>query len=348
MKILTVVLMTLWVTTLSAASLAQKQINLGEYENVETEYRGNEADIIKKIRLAMLGDNERVQVVLTPFSSSASFDGVDGGKSATAAMKVLLQDGGNIEIIDRNIPKQLLEEMRALEMGGVSQGQSFNLAQYAIRGEVLELSQGATWTDKKTVSKDGKNYTTPASCTLTGRSKVNIRVYNMNPLELMESFVVGGSGISNSENVPSCQKITDNGKSVVSAIADAVGEKKNHIKNMFSPAGLISGHMVKGKKHIFRTTLSPTEVRSDGTVLKLKIFKLVKNKDQITGQTRTLKSEIGVGKPRIASDTGEVWAQVSKKVAGKIMLGDTVTVSAGCDGPMDLGCLGTSLIKKAQ
>ena len=334
--------------SVSPLSHAQKQINLGEYDDVAPQYRGNEADVIKKIRLALMGGKDRVQVVLAPFTSSASFDGVDGGKSATAAMKALLRDGGNFEIIDRNLPKQLLAELQALEMGGASQGQSFNLAQYAIRGEVLELTQGATWTDKKTVSNDGKNYTTPASCTLTGRSKVNIRVYNMNPLELMESFVVGGSGLSNTENVTSCQGVKDGGKSVVGAISDAVQENKNRIKNMFSPSGLISGHMVKKKKHIFRTTLSSSEVRSDGTVLKLKVYKHTKSKDPVTGQMRTLKAQLAVGKPRIARDTGEVWVEIKKKDASNILLGDTVVVSAGCDGMMDLGCHGRTVLKKGS
>lgn len=336
MKVFAVVLM-LSSIALSPQSFAQKEINLGEYSNVETGYRGNKAEVIAKIKKAMSGAGERVQVVLAPFTSSASYDGINGGTSATAAMKALLQDGGNIEIIDRNIPKQLMDELIAIEQGGVSQGQSFNLAQFAIRGEVLEMSQGATWTDRKVVSNDGKNYTTPATCTLNGRARVNIRIYNMNPLELMEQFVVSGSGTSATENPRSCQGVSDNGKSVVTAISKAVDDKKNLIKNMFSPAGMVSGHMVKKNKHIFRTTLAPSEIRTDGTKLSLKFYKHVKTEDQITGVVRTLKSEIGTGKVRVARDTGEVWAQVNKKVAKGILIGDTVSVLAVC--PLtDISC----------
>jgi len=338
--------MILAATALSPLAYAEKTINLGEYSNVETGYRGDADETIKKIRLVMMGGTERIQVVLVPFKDGANQSGIDGGKLATSAMKGVLQDGGNMEIIDRNIPQQLVDELVALEMGGKSQGQSFNMAEFAIRGEVLEMAQSFNWTGPQTVSNDGKNYTTPATCTLTGTARVNVRVYNMNPLELMESFVVEGNRKSNYENVGSCQGISDNGQAMSGAVTDAIRDKQAVIKNMFPPSGLISGHMEKKNKHIFRTTLKPSDVRSEGEVLKMLVYKKVTSKDQITGQERSLISQIAKGKAVIAGDTGEVWVQVSKKDADQILLGDTVSVNAGCDGPLDIACQTKKLTQK--
>lgn len=332
MKQLTIAL-TLCALAISPSSFAQKRINLGEYVEEPTEYRGDKNDVLKKVRLELLKGKERVQVALVDFKSSATFSGVDGGKTATAAVKSMLLDGGNIEIIDRNIPKQLLSELQALEMQGVSQGQTFNLAQFAIRGEVLQMTQGATWIDKKTVTKDGKEHTTPPSCTLKGNATVAIKIYNMNPLELVEQFSVDGSSISNFANVKSCQGVTDNGKSVINAVAAAVDENKNRIKNMFTPTGLIYEHRVhmkKKKKHIFATTLSPSDVRSDGGALTIKIFKVTKTKNSL-GKQRIEKAQLALGTAKI-TDSDEVWLEVKHKDASNIQLGDTAVVYSGCQG----------------
>ena len=314
-----------------SSTVNAKAINPGDFEQVSTPFRGDDQEAArKKVIRAMkkASRTERTKIVVLPFSDKdvPGLYKIGGGKAAERALKAQLNSSG-VQIIDRDLPKSLEAELIAIEQSGQSLGASYDLAEYAFKGSVLDVEKSAQWTPRKWVTnRDGDGYWRASSCNMKATAVVNLQFYNMNPLSLEKTVVLKETSYAEVENVRSCRQSStvDVNGVVIDSIKKTVEKKIGTIRNLFAAKGMITEHRAKGKYHIFRTSLKRTAGTSAKT--SVVVFKTKKITDPITGEVNEVKSKIASGKVQDVYGDNNVWIKVKKKYAKKILLGDMVEV----------------------
>ncbi len=337
-------------SVLFSAGAIAKPINPGDYEQVPTDFRGENKDkarkvLLKKVKQAQAGQS-RAQIVVMPFSDKdvPGADKIGAAKAAERTLKAQLRNSG-VEIVDRDIPKALQEELLAIEQSGESLGSSYELADFAFNGEVLDVAFTQKFSPAESKrNSDGGWYTEPAKCRVNAAVTVSLSFYNMNPLSLQKTLVLKDKSSSTFEAgnyyryFTSCRHESVNyGAVAVDAIKKTIDKKVGTIQNLFAAEGWVIEHRAKKKNHIFKTTFKSTTGTKPGT--KVKIFKKVKITDPLTQKVQEVKSEVAEGKVvEVYGDTN-VWIKVKKKVAADILLGDLVEVLETDKCGFDIKCL---------
>ncbi|TVZ42021.1 hypothetical protein P886_1374 [Alteromonadaceae bacterium 2753L.S.0a.02] len=301
-----------------------KPVNPGSYASVKTDFRGEDQEearlkIAKNIKRAQKNSG-RAQIIVMPFSDDGKND---SGKVAKDTLKQLLVSAGT-EIVDRDLPKALKDELIAYEQSGSSLGASFELADYVFKGEVLDVSVSASFSPASTsYNKEGKPVKHEPRCSVNSQARLNVKFYSMNPLELLEALTLTQNNADTVYNVSSCKGVNTT-NTAMGAVRKALERKDGTIKNYFAPRGYIVDHRAKKKDHIFKTTFA-----AHGTKPKTKvvIYKTVVKQDPITLETSTEKSEVASGKVIAVKGDENVWIKLDKKnLVDEIRLGDLVEV----------------------
>ncbi|SMF35661.1 hypothetical protein SAMN02745866_02264 [Alteromonadaceae bacterium Bs31] len=307
--------------TLPALALA-KPLDVSSLADVETSFRGD-PDEQRDILLRKLRKQEQPNVILLPIESKW------GEESATAATNaitsVLIKN--KITLIDRSVSEQLRDELIAIEKGGISRGSSYDLGDYAIRGQVLTITSQTLFHPAKKDALMGMDF--PDRCEVKINTSIQITLYNMNPLEVQKEFVLEDNYSNTYNNVRKCAEVND-AQDRLKAIGKNIEGRANKVANLFVSEGYIIGHRSYKKsgknRHIFKTHLKKsTGGYKKGS--KVKVIEKVERIDPVLGTTETQIKTVAEGK--IIETTGDdyVWFELSKKQdPSKVFIGDSVDI----------------------
>lgn len=265
----------------------------------------------------------KVVVLALQNASTDIVSRVNAGKTVSDGVEVMVTKSKMVEIVDRTAAERLNKEIALIEMKGDS-ANTYNgpaIADMAVSGSVTSGGTSAQYTQASTsCNKDGKCYTTPASCTYKGEVSGTLKVYQLPDLRLLEALPFSGSASYNEEG--GCKSYDRDGL-VSKAASNAPNSVKVNLLNTFSPKGYITDKQVKDDKSIFLLQIGSTGGAAYN--LRVKIYTIQSNTNPLTGIIS--KEEIllgeGVITDQITPNTS--WMLIEDKVlADQIRLGDYI------------------------
>lgn len=287
-----------------------------------------------KIPLAEIAPPETMQrqVVLLPVENGS--DGAPIRDNTSRIVELIIQqvisEGGAV-VLDRNIYKELVDEIIAIEEGDGESVLEIKGATDAVKGSITsvehnsDFNPASSWTDAK-----GKRHNTPASCSFTARVTGLIEVYGMRPLSLRESIFFSGTQKNKVQmNNSSCpisetqMKANAEAAARIAASADcaAVG-----LQNALAPVGYVREYrrMGGGSGNYFRTSLTPREganVGEIGDILHQSV-----EVDPVSRKETVRPERVATGKFE-QEESGLILIHVKDAAAaGRVMAGDLVTL----------------------
>ncbi len=323
MKSLATLFSLLIASTLALSSYAQIQTSSLPSAPLATRDGLDRDDVMDEIRVK-IKRQENPKVILLPFESEW---GAKQKTAATNTMRSILAKN-NVQLIDRKISKTLRDELIAIEQGGLAVGSSYNLADFALKGEVRTLTTtrdyfNATYGDNGAVI-------TPRRCVIGVKLNVGVTLLNMNPLSVEQDFVLEQNYKNSYNNVNSCNGISDD-QDKIKAVIQVFENKKHIIGNLFTAKGYVIDHRTTKKmgrqKHLFKTHLKKAGVYKPGS--KATIVTKVERTDALgTKSVEMLEGPNG----KVAKTVGDdyVWIEFSKKKAPLVFLGDEVKIQQTC------------------
>lgn len=299
-----------------------KAVNPGDYDYVETKFRGENQEaarlnVVKSLERAKM-DDRRMRVYVPPTIDSS---GVDLAEIVSRNLtKVAFESG--VDIIDSELPVTLRKKLTSYEKTQQPIAADAEKADFIITSRLVSANASKEFdsdSERLEAGLKGKS-----GCEVKANLTLDLKLYSLNPLELDEAFFIDHEFENFYEGVKSCDTVTTD-LTFKEAIASALDRKAAELKNAFAPKGLIVDHRVKKNKHIFKTSFSARKGAAANT--DVAVYKFVKTHDPITLKTREEKVLLGTGKILNATDPDNVWIQLDKKAnASEVRLGDIVEV----------------------
>ena len=313
----------LFIFSLEALSKTIKTSNL---DSLDIKCRSeNQETCIKNLTDKLKRHKDKTyNVIIVPLKSD--YD-ADSAKTATNALKTVLI-GKNINIVDREISDEIKNELIAIEAGGEGKGILFEYADYAIKGEVLNLSVDRLHKiEENNCDAFGKDC--PQRCTVNVSTTIRTTLFKTNPLEKINDikFTKVLKQNYNSASEESCleKDVTQDARR---AIESALNSNSSKIAGLFIQDGLVTAQRTDGKKHYLRTQLEKSEKYKTGAKAEIVYWKT--KKDALLGNVR---EQTSVAKGKVVKSKGDefVWIELSKKSnPDNIYLGDVVKISPKC------------------
>lgn len=266
------------------------------------------------------------KVVVMPLANGSSdiIKKVDAGNTIANTTETLLSSSKLVELVDRSAAEKLRNELSIIELKGDS-GKAYqgpNIADMAISGSLNSASVTAKFTEASTVcNKEGKCWTTPASCSYSGSISGTLKVYELPNLKVSDSFPISGEKSFSEEG--GCKSNYDKEGLISAAAVKAPDSARVELLNLFSPKGYITERRENDGKSIFLCQIGSI----DGAAynLKIKIYSLRKNSNPLTGVTTSEEVMIGEGVISDQVTPNTAWVLIEdKEISNQIKLGDFV------------------------
>jgi hypothetical protein len=269
-----------------------------------------------------LQSTEVLVVVLPVKSSQTSGFEVGAVPQLTASIEDGLNQAG-IEIIDRSLAGSLADELYAYEASGEYNGSGINVADYAIMPAVGNVEIRKSHSAARTWKKDGKMYSSPATCTFRATMTGSIKLYQMPEMSNIDSLSLNGtSSQSYDSNNSSCPMSNDLIYAIGSAATeDAVYAQTANLQSHFSKAGYVLEYRKKDDFHMVNISLGSNNKIKPGQ--KIKFSTKTQRTNRVTGKTSI--SEIPYSFSGIVSDLIEAdnsWVIIEEEAETKVKFGD--------------------------
>ncbi|WP_444997258.1 hypothetical protein [Aliikangiella sp. IMCC44359] len=273
--------------------------------------------------------SKRTQVLIVPSKSKLE---IAKEKSANRILDGKLAEiiaSTGAEIIDRELQKKLLSEIKRCENQGYALGrQCFKskVPDIIISTEITSIDLSSSFS-RASSSKDkkGKTYKTPASCSYKTNFESLVNIYNMQKLQLKESVKIkGNKSISQDTNNAKCpfnQALLES--SITASIQDAAKYYGSDIKTLFSPKAKVIEYRWGNnqKDNFFRLSIGKSEGARPG----LEVV-IMRDEAETTNSPSQydFSSEIARGViMKTDSQYREAWVQVkSRESALRVKAGD--------------------------
>lgn len=293
------------------------KINIAEYSKVSLSKSSSQVSKSGKKRVVVFESEAKSNLAKKYGISTIATSDIERYVSKTA------------ELVDRNIAGKLKEEILLAETKSSKSWGGENVADYAIMSDITESRVGSKFSDAYTTKdKKGNIYYHSARCKYSATVKGNIKIYTLPSLKLQETLQIADT-VSASEDTKysSCSKVYTNADNLLQkAMSGAVENKQSELKNMFAIAGYIKQRRTKvDGDDIFRITLGKNLGAKEGVIARISRTENVV--DEHDGQTEIEIIRLGEGIVTNVVEDEYSWILIKdKKVADKLMWGDTVTL----------------------
>jgi len=270
------------------------------------------------------GGKSKVVIFEVQDGNIAESEQANVGVSMTGELEKYIRDAG-AELVDRSLAQKLKKEIRRAEMEGVTGYEGPPVGDFAVRGKVSQASFGSEFTEaRRWTDDDGNVHTSPPECTYTANVTANLEIYSLPSLKTAESFQVEGT-VDTSEETRS-SNCNGSGQGLLrEAAAEAVQVKRDKLQNFFAPKGFVTERRTKEDDNVFRVTLGGELGAKEGK--EVRIFKVVEEKNDLTGETITEKRKVAEGIITNQVNPGTAWIRVSEpEQAKKVRMGHRVKV----------------------
>jgi len=293
--------------------------NLGEYKKKsmpEAEQMPSKAELS--------GGKSKVVIFEVQDGNIAESKQAKVGVSITGELENYINDAG-ADLVDRSVAQKLKKEIRAAEMQGSTGYDGPPVGDFAVRGKVSQASFGSEFTEQRTYTNDdGETVTVPPKCTYTANVVANLDIYKLPSLDKAESFQMEGTVDTTEETRSSNCNASGQGL-LREAAAEAVQVKRDTLQNFFAPKGYVVERRSLEDDNVFRVTLGEDLGAKEGK--EVRIFKVVKDKNDLTGKTITEKRKVAEGLITNQVNKGTSWIRVSDpEKAKKVRMGHNVKV----------------------
>ncbi|MBX2858934.1 MAG: hypothetical protein KTR17_09750 [Cellvibrionaceae bacterium] len=263
--------------------------------------------------------------------------GEESAKVATSLLKKSLVVSG-VNVLDRKINQQIRKELKLIAAGGKRQTKGFSYADFAVKGEVLNLV-----TDR--VFKIAENNCTllgddcPIRCEVKFDTTVRVSVFNTNPLSKVTDFTFSGENTKTYNKVTeqSCQQ-KDITQDLRLGFQKIFSENAGMITGSFAENGYVTALATSGKKTYVRSHLVKSEKYPKGTKAEIIVTSTVN--DPLLGEITQVKT-LGEGKVVNTKGDNYLWIQLKRQSDPvDILIGDIIKINAKVTkcGAFDMKC----------
>ncbi|MFM2480987.1 hypothetical protein [Celerinatantimonas sp. YJH-8] len=312
------------------AGCAQLPITTDGYRKVDLPAGSGTAPTPEQLQAQMKSKGQKI--VVTPFDVA---DRATQHRYTTQAYDELTQqlmDSGNT-ILDRKLASKLKPELVAAEKKGIYDGSGPHIADIAMMPRLVTLNSNGQFVERRVYKdKKGNVIVIPAKCQYSGDASMSIRAYRIPSMELINTYTFNGRVSRSTETrYSNCAPNTSLKRSLESgAVKDAILRGVKVTLNDITPPAYIIGRRDKidGDDSLFRTTMN--KIQGARAKLKVNIYRIEKNYNEYTQQTRTEKVLIGSGvMTSMIDDTGSYVDVTDKKLIQKITFGDVIQLDHG-------------------
>ncbi|MGB0894938.1 MAG: hypothetical protein ACPGUD_11070 [Parashewanella sp.] len=261
------------------------------------------------------------------FMPKVQFNTFESERTAAAIYQNLNQHitQAGAEVIDRKLTQKLKSELQIAEASGRYNDKGIAVADMAISTDIGVVNFKRDFTEARSWTKDGKHYSTPASCSFKAEVKATTKVVSLPSLQTVKVINFKDSYSTSTETRNSSCPISQQEKgSIIARAAEYAINANADLKNLLSPKGSViemrqckSGTMVKigiGTKH---------GVNPDQDVK----FTTYEKVDNGNGNFEVESYGNGEGEvinnPEHGIKSSYSWVLVDKETASKIKKGDT-------------------------
>lgn len=296
--------------------------NFSQYQPVSMQ----KADILPT-KESLAGKKVKV-VIFTPDEGGIKLaKKAKAGHSIVSTLEKYLAEAG-VEIVDRNIAKQLRKEIQLAESKGKSEYQGPDIANYAVTGSLSTAGVSASFTKRRTrKDKKGKVHVYPAYCKYSAQVSANLKVYKLPGLKYAKTISIDDSISSKTETSNSrCPISASQQQSMVrQAAVESLKDSRTKFQNYFAPKAYVLERRVLEDHSIFKLSAGTNLGFKAGD--ELKFYSINVSKNPLTGDVSTEEYPVTDGEVEkdLVFDT-YAWVTVDNEKAKNIKLGDFVKI----------------------